>query len=220
MMLIYFDLDGPILDVSPKFYKIYTDLLNEYGHPGLSKEVYWRLKMEHTPCPEILKRTCPPEIVEPYIKKRLQVIENFSYLKHDQVIPGAQQVLQRLSQKHTLILVTLRNRSEMLSQELDYFDLRKYFKKVLSQDNNPGDWQTKVRLIRGDGFFQKKDAMMVGDTQSDIKAGKELGLITCAVLSGIRTEELLKQAEPDFLIADINSLEKVISSIEDSCSSQ
>jgi phosphoglycolate phosphatase-like HAD superfamily hydrolase len=219
-MKIYFDLDGPILDVSPKFYKIYSDLLNEYGYPLLSKEVYWQFKKEHTPCPEILKRTCPPEIVEPYIKKRLEIIENFSYLKTDQVVPGACQVLDRLSKKHTLILVTLRNRSETLSQELDYFDLKKYFKKVLSQDNNPGDWQTKARLIREDESFNNKDVVIIGDTQADIKCGKDLGMITVAVLSGIRTEELLRKAEPDFLIEDINSLEKVIFSIEDSCSSQ
>jgi phosphoglycolate phosphatase-like HAD superfamily hydrolase len=208
------------LDVSPKFYKIYSDLLNEYGYPLLSKEVYWQFKKEHTPCPEILKRTCPPEIVEPYIKKRLEIIENFSYLKTDQVVPGACQVLDRLSKKHTLILVTLRNRSETLSQELDYFDLKKYFKKVLSQDNNPGDWQTKARLIREDESFNNKDVVIIGDTQADIKCGKDLGMITVAVLSGIRTEELLRKAEPDFLIEDINSLEKVIFSIEDSCSSQ
>jgi len=219
-MLIYFDLDGPILDVSDKFYKIYTDLTSEFGHPRLSKEVYWQLKKEHTPSPDIIQRTCSAEVVELYIKKRLEVIENFSYLKYDKVIPGAYQVLDRLSKKHTMILVTLRNRSETLSRELEYFDLKKYFRKVLSQDKNPGDWQTKVRLIQGCEFLHIRDAMMVGDTQSDIKAGRNLGIKTCAVLSGIRTEELIKKAEPDFLIADINSLEKVISNIEDSRSSQ
>lgn len=213
-MLIYFDLDGPILDVSGKFYKIYTDLLIEHGYPRLPKDEYWQLKKEHTPIPEIMKRTCPPEFIDCYIKKRLEVIENFSYLKQDKIIPGADQVLHRLSQKHTLILVTLRNRSETLSQELDYFDLRKYFKKILSQDNNPGDWQTKAKLIREDGFFQTGDAIIIGDTQADIKAGKSLGMKTCAVLSGIRTKELLEKAEPDFMIEDINSLEKVILSIE------
>jgi len=59
-MLIYFDLDGPILDVSFKFHKIYTDLLGERGYTTLSKETYWQLKREHVS----VSADCPANVSE------------------------------------------------------------------------------------------------------------------------------------------------------------
>jgi phosphoglycolate phosphatase len=213
-MLIYFDLDGPIIDVSGKFYKIYSDLLGERGYPTLSKKEYWQLKREHVPIPQIVLRTCPNEFVDYYIKKRIEVIENFEYLKHDELIPGAEKVLEELMQDHKLILVTLRNNSKTLFQELVFFDLKRYFTTILSLDNNHGDWRIKVKLIEDSGSLTDKNSLIVGDTEADIITGKKLGIKTCAVMCGIRTKELLEKASPDYLIKDINSLGEVIKKIQ------
>lgn len=213
-MLIYFDLDGPILDVSGKFYKIYSDILGERGFSTLPKERYWQLKKEHTPIPQIILQTCPQEFVEQYVKKRLEVIENFEYLKHDEIISGAERVLKELIQNHQLILVTLRNNSKTLFQELKFFDLKKYFTTILSLDNNHGDWRIKVKLIKESGTLTDQNSLIVGDTEADIVAGKNLGIKTCAVLSGIRTKELLQKASPDIIIDDVNSLSGAIWKIQ------
>jgi len=213
-MLIYFDLDGPVLDVSGKFYKIYSDILGERDLPTLPKKRYWQLKKERTPIPQIILQTCPQEFVEHYIKKRLEVIENFEYLKHDKIILGAEKVLEELMINHQLILVTLRNNSKTLFQELEFFDLKKYFTTILSLDNNHGDWRIKVKLIQESGTLTDQNSMIVGDTEADIIAGKNLGIKTCAVLSGIRTKELLEKVSPDVLIEDINSLREAIRKIQ------
>jgi len=152
--------------------------------------------------------------VEHYIKKRLEVIENFEYLKHDKIIFGAEKVLEELMLNHQLILVTLRNNSKTLFQELEFFDFKKYFTTILSLDNNHGDWRIKIKLIQESGTLTDQDSLIVGDTEADIIAGKNLGIKTCAVLSGIRTKELLEKASPDIIINDVNSLSEAIRKIQ------
>jgi phosphoglycolate phosphatase-like HAD superfamily hydrolase len=42
-----------------------------------------------------------------------------------------------------------------------------------------------------------------GDTVADIKEGKNAGTWTAAVLSGNQTEEILKDAGPDFVLRSV-----------------
>jgi phosphoglycolate phosphatase-like HAD superfamily hydrolase len=46
----------------------------------------------------------------------------------------------------------------------------------------------------------------VGDSVADVRAGKNAGAKTIAVLSGIFTREELEKEKPDLIINDINEL--------------
>ena len=50
------------------------------------------------------------------------------------------------------------------------------------------------------------DHIVIGDTETDIIAGNELGLKTIAVLNGIRTKELLLKSNPDFICNSVEDL--------------
>ena len=45
----FFDLDGPILDVSTKYYQIYVDIVKELSGTPISKEAYWQNKRNKVP---------------------------------------------------------------------------------------------------------------------------------------------------------------------------
>jgi phosphoglycolate phosphatase-like HAD superfamily hydrolase len=47
---------------------------------------------------------------------------------------------------------------------------------------------------------------MVGDTEADVMAAKALGLVSCAVTSGLRSAEFLRALKPDYLIQSIEGL--------------
>ncbi len=49
-------------------------------------------------------------------------------------------------------------------------------------------------------------AMMIGDGEPDIQAGKAAGVHTCAVLYGLCNSKDLLAAEPDFAISDLDEL--------------
>jgi phosphoglycolate phosphatase-like HAD superfamily hydrolase len=54
---------------------------------------------------------------------------------------------------------------------------------------------------------------MVGDTETDICAGKMLGLMTIGVLNGIRTNHLLEEMDADVIIPSIMELPITIKSL-------
>ena len=45
-----------------------------------------------------------------------------------------------------------------------------------------------------------KNSIMIGDTELDIQCGKNAGSLTCGVLYGYRTRELIEKENPDFII--------------------
>jgi len=51
-----------------------------------------------------------------------------------------------------------------------------------------------------------RECIMVGDTELDIRCGKNAGSKTCAVTFGYREPEFLKNEFPDFLINSFDSL--------------
>jgi phosphoglycolate phosphatase len=52
------------------------------------------------------------------------------------------------------------------------------------------------------------DAVMVGDGDTDIQAGRGAGVLTCGVTYGLGSAEELRAAKPDFLIDDIQELSR------------
>lgn len=207
---IFFDLDGPIIDVAPKFYYLYTEMFSAGGHPVLSINEYWNLKRNKVPEPQIAARTAPQGFIDGYVPERIRVIEDIKYLEHDCLIDGARDVLDSLHGRYQLILVTLRNRRENLMWELKHLDLIKYFDHILTKEDNHGDFKIKVELITGYLQGKKPAGIIIGDTESDIKAGKTLGLKTVAVCCGIRTKEYLQALAPDYIIDSINQLSEVL----------
>ncbi len=49
-------------------------------------------------------------------------------------------------------------------------------------------------------------AVMVGDGDIDVEAGRRAGVITCGVTYGVGKKEDLVAAKPDFLIDDLSEL--------------
>lgn len=208
---IFFDLDGPILNVSEKYYRVYADLLTGEGYKVLSKTEYWKCKREKIQAQEILKYTDAETIVQKYQQKRKEVIESDKYLAYDRTQDGARETLEALANDHELVMVTLRSLAPQLYKELEWLDLKKYFRQVLTSGEELSPrWEIKYRLITE--FLagkEVKSGFLVGDTETDIIAGQKLGLITVAVHNGIRCCKLLKEADPTYLISSLKEILKI-----------
>ena len=51
--MIFWDLDGPILDVSDKYFTLYKNILLDNNMQALSKKEYWSLKKSETTLSDI-----------------------------------------------------------------------------------------------------------------------------------------------------------------------
>ena len=56
----------------------------------------------------------------------------------------------------------------------------------------------------------KNNTIIVGDMDVDVLAGKNAGVLTCAVTYGIGKREDIVKAGPDFIIEDILQLKDII----------
>jgi phosphoglycolate phosphatase len=117
------------------------------------------------------------------------------------------EALVALGHDHRLVLVTLRRSAKALHGELKRLKLTPLFDRVLwSGEQRTLRWEIKLDLIRSDGYQAGKPGMIVGDTETDILAGKQLGLRTVGVLSGIRTREHLEAAGTGVVFSSIVEL--------------
>ena len=69
--------------------------------------------------------------------------------------------------------------------------------------------KSKYKIIGGYDSYNKR-SVIVGDTETDILAGKRFGLKTVAVTNGMRNRNFLKKYKPDVLIDDFLKLKHSI----------
>src|SRR5262249_11696339 len=88
-MFLFFDLDGPLLDVSPRYVALHHDLLAGLGARGMDGELYWQRKRARVPEEAILAELGRCALAEAYNRRRLGRIETPPYLAHDRPWPWA-----------------------------------------------------------------------------------------------------------------------------------
>ena len=122
----------------------------------------------------------------------------------DNLYPGVLNLLQKLSEKYELFLIS---RNEPLRKKrLEELTIKNYFKKILFVD-------TKTKQIFEEIVGDANSVIVVGDSISDeIKIGNQLGLTTIRLKKGKFATETPKDTYEiaQFEIADINELENII----------
>ena len=208
-MILFFDLDGPLLDVSRRYVALHRDLLRELGAAAVDADRYWECKRALIAEEEILAEIGAERLTARYVQRRLDLIESAIYLRHDRCWPWTPGCLARLSQHATLVMVTARGDRDALLRQLDDLGLAPFFDEILSERAGKRVDHQKAALI-GD-YLRRHERVaagswMIGDTEADVRAGKLAGLKTVAVLSGIRDEAHLRLAEPHHLLNSIEEL--------------
>ena len=122
----------------------------------------------------------------------------------DNLYPGVLNLLQKLSEKYELFLIS---RNEPLRKKrLEELTIKNYFKKILFVDK-------KTKQIFEEIIGDANSIIVVGDSISDeIKIGNQLGLTTIRLKRGKFATETPKDVYEiaQFEIANINELENII----------
>jgi phosphoglycolate phosphatase-like HAD superfamily hydrolase len=88
--------------------------------------------------------------------------------------------------------------------------LEKEFDAILGGDSAAEKKPHPALINNVLGRFQitAPQALMVGDGETDVEAGKRAGVVTCGVTYGLGNKEDLRAAGPDFLIDDLSELRR------------
>jgi len=216
--IIFFDLDGTLIDPKKRYHVIHEKICNEIGVIPLSSDEYWELKRNKVYEDEILLRCGSKDNdFEEVLKARSSMLEDKRYLLYDTLHDGVAGFIEKLSNDFILVLVTYRKRRNELEEQLNSLGIAKYFDNVLSiSPAVEPKYMGKVNLIQ-DSYGNAVSGIFFGDTEVDILAGKHLKVTTVACLNGIRSHGFLKKVNPEYFIHswDVNNWDnKLISKIE------
>lgn len=206
---LFVDLDGVILDPSRRYFELHREIFEELGGRCPPLAELWRRKRQGASSSSLCDLDAAGDF-DPLAFERSwhERVEQAAYLDLDTIVPGAS---ERLSgwrkQRHSLSLVTLRRNRVTLGGQLERLRLLQLFDELLAAGTPACEEPVaaKVRLIRSSPYFSA-NAVVIGDTEVDIRAGRQLGLMTIAVAGGLREPQLLAAENPDCLVADLTEI--------------
>jgi phosphoglycolate phosphatase len=225
---IFCDFDGPIADVSERYYATYRQGLtwvktlaqaqgDDLAVRHLSKAQFWTFKQNRLPDRQIAHWSgLEGRYIDAFLAQVGRIVNHPSLLDYDQVQPQAGEGLTLLRQCGVrVVLVTLRSPDQVM-QFLDQHDLCWAISDLYGMPQTEAAYQNqanhKIERLRAAIATQTRQgydlsqAWMIGDTEADIMAGQTLGIDTVAVTCGIRSSSYLQGFRPTHLLPNLWSV--------------
>ncbi|MEL6385159.1 MAG: HAD hydrolase-like protein [Cyanobacteria bacterium J06626_18] len=229
---LFCDFDGPIADVSDRYYTTYTSALAstqaDCAANGISlairrltKSQFWRMKQNRVPDTAIADCSGLSATETRNFLGRVDELVNQPTLLHkDRLQTGAKTALAALNQRGIeVVIVTLRQASQVQNFLHEHGLLSMVQRIYGAQDTDcayPNRVEHKVVQLRAAIAEQHRlgrsteTSWMIGDTEADICAGQAAGLPTIALTCGIRSADYLKGFNPTCLHRDLYSATKFL----------
>lgn len=224
-LTVFCDFDGPIVDVSNRYYLTYqiglADTRSFYQAQGitlpiqqLTKKQFWQMKQDRVPDIEIAMRSgLQGKQIDFFLGRVIEIVNQPALLNEDKIQPGVSWALALLHSRGVrLVLVTLRLSSQA-TQILRNHGLTRLFSGIYGTDDSHAAYQNyselKTQLLAKAIAEQSAlvklpiSGWMVGDTEADLIAGQTLSIPTIAVTCGIRSQFYLKQFQPTHIDSDL-----------------
>lgn len=216
MIRLITDFDGPVCDVSERYYQVYLlclekNRLQDRQLKVLSKDEFWQLKRSRTPETQIgIISGLESTQAENFARLRKTTVHTQPYFQYDTLAPGAVEALHRVQQAGIDLAVMTMRRERELEYALNKFNLHQFFPKnrCYCLSNN----YVKTRDIEDKPLLMERalkelspvdNTWMVGDTEADITAAKKHGIKSIAVECGIRDRAQLKAYNPDIFVKNL-----------------
>ena len=223
LKLLIFDLDGTLADTSKDITDAVNYAVKPFGVKPLSiSEIKAMVGSGITKLIESLIPPHPPippslmgdnrEVAKEEAVKRFLEYYSIHLLDYTKPYP---QVKETLSKIEAYKKAVISNKREVLSKKvLEGLGLLKFFDVVLGSDSVPERKPSPVpifELLKRFGV-SKDEAVIIGDSNYDIEAGRAAGIKTIAVTYGYRDREVLKGA--DFIIDNFGEILRILPEVE------
>lgn len=206
--LIIFDLDGTLVNSIIDITNSLNYAIEPYGLGTKTVEEVRQLVGEG------ITRVIERVLGDERLSLREDVVKRFLYFYSEHIVdntvpyPGVRETLERLNGYKKAVIS---NKREAFSiKVLEGVGLIRYFDMVVGSDSTEEKKPSPVPVLHvlstlgiGPG-----DAVMVGDSNHDIEAGKRAGVKTVGVTYGYRDKAYLSEA--DFIIDRMSELPSVI----------
>ena len=201
-----FDLDGTLIDSSEDIYRAVLHTLKELGYTPLPKEEV--IKHVGYGGRRLLQGVLNPKD-EKLLDKAVNIFREYYFSNpavYTKLYTGIEELLKNLKEKNKNIAV-ITNKYEDISWEIikklgieDYIDI------LVGGDTLPEKKPSPMPVIYTLEKLNKNKAVMIGDSETDIKAGKEAGIETCLVLYGFGKKDVALSYSPDYIVENPNQI--------------
>ncbi len=203
--LVVFDFDGVILDSVAEHKKRYDFVYASFGKKCPAKTIaQWRKWHDSKWERNFTRLGIKGKQLDAAIGRYWH---GFEY-KKSKPFKGIKKVLEIFAVKYTLAIVSNTKR-KAVEDSLSKYGLSKFFVCVEGGNHKSG----KIKRLQG--VLRKcnekaENAVIIGDTPADIRAGKALGVKTIGVLYGWSTREKIYKEKPDAIALKPSDIPKLV----------
>lgn len=233
-LTILCDLDGPLIDVSRRYYKTYQLALSEtQAHVQTQGETlsltpmslaqFWSMKQSKRPDIEIAYLSgLSGRYIDLFLQQVQTIVNQPILLQEDCLQPGVRASLEQfLNQGAQLAVVTLRCQSQV-DQILQQHHLTRYFRLIRGTDDTQAAYKNYAtckqaliqNAIKAMGLTNPQQIWMIGDTEADILAAQAVKIKTVALTCGMRNYAFLQSLQPTSIQSNLMAATCLISDLE------
>lgn len=203
---VLFDVDGTLLDTHEYIYQAFEHSLNKHHKLLTRKEIKKIMGKPLEECYKILTEL--DDVTELADSHREFQTVNYHLSKP---FPHTVKTLEKLQSKGILLAAITTRARESAKKTLETASILKYFNYFVGFEDVSRPKPDAEPLLKALNFLNvdPKDAIMVGDSEVDVYAGKNAGTKTVGVTYGFHGEHIAK-THPDYVIDDIGELLKIV----------
>jgi phosphoglycolate phosphatase len=196
--------------VRERHYATYRSAVAAFGGRPLEVGTYWARKRRGVGWAALLAASgVAADRQGAFLERFVAEIEDPRRLRLDRLFPGAAETLQALRDRgDRLVLLSLRRSPAALLRQVDDLGIAAAFERVCSGQRHPEGHRAKVHLVRR--VDPGPAAVLVGDTEADVLAARQLGLASVGVAGGLRTRGYLRRAGADVVVDGVRQLPAVL----------
>lgn len=207
------DLDGTMVDSVPDLAACVNQMQADLGLPERSEAQVrtWVGNGVEKLVARALANNLTGDIVDQAFYEQALAIFRRYYREqsavHSKVYPGVMEGLSALSARFPLICVT-NKAAEFTEPLLETLELRPFFRLVISGDRLPQKKPHPAPLLYAAEFlaFPPESGVMIGDSQSDVKAARAAAMPVVCLRDGYNHGEDIALSHPDAIIDRFDEL--------------
>jgi phosphoglycolate phosphatase len=202
MSLILFDFDGVLADTLADMIRFGQEVCDELGviHTVVQTDISELEVMSFA----MFGRACetPEDLVDEFARRCMRKFAEKS--SPPVIFTGLREVVRKLAESHTLAIVT-GNTARNVEAFLKEHGLGDCIRAVYGVDM-PGSKVEKILMAKSQFAAQGEVVFLVGDSLSDIRAAREAGVKSIAVIWGHQSVGRLIEAAPDHVVGSAEEL--------------
>lgn len=121
--------------------------------------------------------------------------------------PGITELIKKLKEKGYFLAIVSLDFPETVFSEIEEYGLKDIFNEIVT---NVHDKLEGINNLIKNKNLELQNTFFIGDSNHEIEVSKTVGIKSIAVTWGFNNEQKLKSGNPDFLVHNVDELEKII----------